>query len=1189
MQSAVEKILEGNFNRGIRALDFSSPVIELNLREGEDYEGSFTIFGPENELCEGKISSTSLRMKPLADKFSGPAEEIGYQFDASGMAEGDEVKGEFRIISNQGEYFVPYHVAVTRGTLDSELGNIRNLFHFANLARTNWEEAVNLFYSKEFKNVFQGADRQYYGVYKGLLEGSKREQCVEEFLLEIRKKQEVGFLLEEVKLRIENPEDMEENKIVLNRNGWGYSELSVEKEGDFIVLEKDMVRDEDFLGNSYRLPFYISKEKLHGGRNYGVIRFRNPYVELSAEIVVINKSATAKISTVHTGTRRQKKHMIAELMQYYEAFRTKKISAASWMKETGELVDSLLQLDEKDISIRLFQAQLLITQERFSEALWNLEQAAEALGESYEPALYCYYLYLTTLLNRPEDDIDETASQVERIFVQNSDNWRIAWLLLYLSEEYRRSPSRKWILLGDQFMHGCRSPLLYIEAWNLVAANPTLLLRLEEFELQILTYAAKKDILTAEVIGQAVYLSQRQKNYSGRLFFILKCCYTKVPTDEVLQAICTLLIKGNITTKAAFAWYEKGVEKELRITRLYEYYMMSLPLTYDAVIPKIVLMYFAFDSTLDSLHNAFLYAYVYRNKGQYPELYESYREQIERFMVFQLIKEKNNEYLAVLYKNLITPMMITEDTAKGLSVALFIHHLTIKRNDIRKVILVYEKEKTQTIYPVTGGEAYIPIYGGDYKLLLEDGEGNRYCREQEYVAERLLLPDKLSSMIAPYVTGCVHFDLWLCENGRGMSGINEENVEYMKRLVEEEAVADEVRREIRMNLIQFFYDNDRMKELDDFLKRITPDQVENSGYTQIVRLMVIRSMYEKAYEWLKLRGGDGVEAKLVVKLCSRLLSLEGMAEDETMTALVFQAFQAGKYDESLLIYLCRYFRGTSKEMRDIWKAAEAFGVDTYELSERILMQLLYTGAYIGEKTEIFRRYVSGGAKTEVEIAFLAQCAYDYFVENGITNGFVLEDMQRVIDRQEEIPFVCKLAYTKYYAENKKLVDEKISRYLVSFLREILMQDKYFPYFMEYADNIAFMRQFGDKTMVEYRVREGSRAVIHYLLEKEENAQGEYIKEEMQDMFGGICVKQFILFFGEHLQYYITETENGKENLTQSGTLSRNETAGDQKEGRYGMLNDIAIGRNLHDYDTMESLLYEYFEQEYIVKEMFRMI
>ena len=105
----------------------------------------------------------------------------------------------------------------------------------------------------------------------------------------------------------------------------------------------------------------------------------------------------------------------------------------------------------------------------------------------------------------------------------------------------------------------------------------------------------------------------------------------------------------------------------------------------------------------------------------------------------------------------------------------------------------------------------------------------------------------------------------------------------------------------------------------------------------------------------------------------------------------------------------------------------------------------------------------------------------------------------------------------------------------------------------------------------------------------ENAQGEYVKEEMQDMFGGICVKQFILFFGEHLQYYITETEDGKGHLTESGSCSRNDTGMEQSENRYNLLNDIAIGRNLHDYDTMEKLLKEYFEQDYLARELFSII
>ena len=74
-------------------------------------------------------------------------------------------------------------------------------------------------------------------------------------------------------IRIDNPRDMEESRIVINRNGWGYSQLQVEARGEFLVLEKETIRDEDFLGNCYRLPFYIAKDKLHGGKNFGSIYF----------------------------------------------------------------------------------------------------------------------------------------------------------------------------------------------------------------------------------------------------------------------------------------------------------------------------------------------------------------------------------------------------------------------------------------------------------------------------------------------------------------------------------------------------------------------------------------------------------------------------------------------------------------------------------------------------------------------------------------------------------------------------------------------------------------------------------------------------------------------------------------------------------------------------------------------------
>ena len=100
---------------------------------------------------------------------------------------------------------------------------------------------------------------------------------------------------------------------------------------------------------------------------------------------------------------------------------------------------------------------------------------------------------------------------------------------------------------------------------------------------------------------------------------------------------------------------------------------------------------------------------------------------------------------------------------------------------------------------------------------------------------------------------------------------------------------------------------------------------------------------------------------------------------------------------------------------------------------------------------------------------------------------------------------------------------------------------------------------------------------------------EYCKEEMRDMFGGICVKEFVLFFGERLQYYITEeTENG-EQLTKSGTINKSDIGQENIESRFSMLNDIMIGKTLQDYDTVDKLLLEYYRQEHMVEQMFMLI
>ena len=139
MKQIIRELLDGNFKYDTGTLNFSCTRIELSVQAGETAEGSFILYGPQGAITEGYIVSSDLRMECLSSSFAGSQDEIFYRFDATGSTAGEEVKGAFHMISNQGESYLPFSVSVNAAPVDSSLGEIKNLFHFTNLAKSNWE------------------------------------------------------------------------------------------------------------------------------------------------------------------------------------------------------------------------------------------------------------------------------------------------------------------------------------------------------------------------------------------------------------------------------------------------------------------------------------------------------------------------------------------------------------------------------------------------------------------------------------------------------------------------------------------------------------------------------------------------------------------------------------------------------------------------------------------------------------------------------------------------------------------------------------------------------------------------------------------------------------------------------------------------------------------------------------------
>ena len=93
-------------------------------------------------------------------------------------------------------------------------------------------------------------------------------------------------------------------------------------------------------------------------------------------------------------------------------------------------------------------------------------------------------------------------------------------------------------------------------------------------------------------------------------------------------------------------------------------------------------------------------------------------------------------------------------------------------------------------------------------------------------------------------------------------------------------------------------------------------------------------------------------------------------------------------------------------------------------------------------------------------------------------------------------------------------------------------------------------------------------------------------EEIKEAYFGVYTKEFILFYGEELQYYITEMKENREQLTKSGSIIREDSENVKEDTRYQLINEITMAEQLDDFTSLDSLLEEYWIKEFIVEAVF---
>ncbi|RDU22314.1 DUF5717 family protein [Anaerosacchariphilus polymeriproducens] len=1186
MYRSIKELANGIFQYEKPRIKLSDNQIILNIPSGSVGKGKVQIQEAGGNKIKGIIYSSNPRMICLVTRFEGENVEIPYEYDTKGLVGGDVQKGKFYIVSNGGEYTIPYEIMVESVFEVSSIGEVKNLFHFANLAQTNWDEAFRVFYSKEFAQIFEKNEREYKLLYESFSSSAKNEQNMEAFLIAINKKSKVEFQLDNAnpEIMFENLEENISEKIVITKNNWGYLYLEVKTDMPFIQISKSVIQTNDFVGKSCIFEYIIEFDKLHAGKNFGKITFSSAHQSISYTICVKKEKDEAE----RTKTKENSINL-RKLLNRYIQFRMKSISAATWAKDSLTYLERLHNLEEDNHWYELFQAQVRIINQQVDDARWLLERyALENEKNEQNPDQYGYFLYLTTLCNPEKEYINKITQEVQMLYQRNRSSWRLLWILLYLDEELENNRNKKLQEIEQQIEMGCSSPVLYIEAYYVLLQDSYMLNRLGKAQLKIISWIIKQGALNQEMAGQLFHLASREKKFSPLFYRILDIACEKYGNKEHVGILCGYLIKNDMCHSKYFKWYAKAVEYDLRITRLYEYFMMSLVENEEIEIPQIVLMYFQYNNQLDYRRKAFLYAYIIKNKERHEEIYRNYRPIIERFTIDQILEQHLNENLGYLYKNILTDKMLTVELATALSHLLFMHKIICTNNNMKYIVVSHSALEKEQVVPLIDGKAYISIFTDDYEIMFQDKYNRRYGKEISYQSESLLPRDSLYQECLKLYPYSVELALYYFEQKKTFKIQEENNLNILFFIEKSSLIKDKFKKDIRTEIIQYYYQNygEYTERAEEFFLQLDDSKLDISERAKVIEILIMNRQYEKAMEKISQNGWHRISAKLLLRLCTNFIITEEEQsnENEFLVTLVYACVKKGKYNDIILKYLVKYFQGTLSQMIEIWELAKQFETETIELSQRIIIQILFTKEYTSKTDKIFEDYYHNGAGKVIKIAYFAYFSYEYFVrQKRLPENFDNYLLKEYL-RKEELNEICKLCLLKSLSE--KQLNEQEENVVKELLEEYIGRDLYFKFYQNFPINITNRYQLNDKLFIEYSTNPKSRVEIHYMLHSQENKNSSFIVEDMPLMYEGIFVKMITMFFGENLQYYITEISDKEEVISECTSINKSDLPVEQKESKYDLLNEIILSVTLQDDHTMIHMMERFMEREFMSKHVF---
>ena len=787
-----------------------------------------------------------------------------------------------------------------------------------------------------------------------------------------------------------------------------------------------------------------------------------------------------------------------------------------------------------------------------------------------------------------------------RKFIAEEKKSNLFIYLIRTDDTIKRDSGAFHDLMHRLYDDGYRSPFLYLEYVRFLNEHPEYLHDPTGLDMNALFFGCRNDMLSeklvAELVSRATLL-----NLNNILYYpIFASLYKKTKSDQLLQAICSTLIRADRRETLYHHWYAAGVEHKIQINGIYEYYLYTAP-SCEPEIAEDVLVHFSGPDSLDGAARGKLYGYVASHKDTDSLIYRVYEPKIRAFALSMLKERRINSELAVIYRRLFESRVDLEEYYDYLPEILCTHRYACADEDIKGFVALYPQLHHEHVFtPDEAGTAYIPVISDDMIVLAQDAYGNRYC-DREVSAQRLFDEKELMDICRFRCPKNLIVQLITADGILKAEDISDEQIHILENAAESLPLSDTYKGQIDRRLIDFYDSEASQGFKSGYMQAIRKADLDRRYRSRLVGAQIRAGLYQEAFAGICMDGFDDVDSAMLQEMCTKLILSDASKKREQLLQVALETMKRNCCDKLTLDFLCEHFNGSSQDMYNVLENAINDGIDTGDLEERLLAQLIFVDdtALIDR---VFGWYVQRKrASEQIVKAYFTIRTYRYFLYDEPTDGTVFEYIESVIAGLPDptaLPVIHQLALTRFYSQQERCTQEqiKIAEVLV---RSLFLKGYAFPYFKKLGQYFKLPRELQDDVMTVYAAKGASKP---YVMTRLEPGESEYRLDSLKRMYKSLYVLDKIIFDDEKLYYEIYEIEDGIDTLKAQGVLSpqdnrcggevRVENVPEDAEGgdrhRFNRINEMignfksgdetALRRNMDEYMTGSRIVSKLFNR-----------